>query len=440
MSTPIPTVSNARAETGHLEEFNATPLDLMHRAYAECGEICEFDLGGLKTVLLVGPEAQEAFFRAPDAQLSAAQAYQMMVPVFGEGVQYGAPPDIEQQQLKMQIQGLKHDRMVNYAGILEKESEDFIADWGDEGQFDIYDAFTRLTLKTSTHCLLGADFRYQLTDEFAELYHDLEDGLAPSSISDPYQDAERFRRRDRARERLEELITERVNQRRASGGWEHDMLQVYMDSTYKDGRKLTDHEITGMVIWFMFAGHHTSSNTTAWTLLEIARNPRYKERLFTEIDGLFEEGEELSLKGLRDIPLLEGFIREALRLHPPLNTLTRRVMSDWHYKDHVVEAGKNVMVCPHVSHKLPDYFPEPERFDPERPAPDNLFAEIPFGGGQHKCIGNGFAILQVKAILSTLLHRFDFELTQPPESYGETMPALILRPTEPCVLRYRGRS
>ena len=68
------------------------------------------------------------------------------------------------------------------------------------------------------------------------------------------------------------------------------MLQVYMDANYSDGRRLTDHEITGMVIWFMFAGHHTSSNTTAWTLLEIARNPDYKERLFAEIDALFDTG------------------------------------------------------------------------------------------------------------------------------------------------------
>jgi sterol 14-demethylase len=439
MSTPIPLVSGGLASTGHLEEFNTTPLALLHRAYQECGEISEFNLGGLRTVLLVGPEAHEAFFRTPDEQLSAAQAYQMMVPVFGEGIQYGAPPEIERQQLKMQVQGLKHDRMVNYAEVIEKESEAFISDWGDEGEFDIYEAFTGLTLKTSTHCLLGADFRYQLTEEFGQLYHDLEDGLAPSSISDPYQDTERFQRRDRARERLEQLISTRVQQRRDSGGWEHDLLQVYMDSTYKDGRRLTDHEITGMVIWFMFAGHHTSSNTTAWTLLEIARNAQYKERLCGEVDALFKDAEALTFRGLRDIPLLDGFIREALRLHPPLNAITRRVMSDWTYKDHVVAAGMNVMVCPHVSHKLPEYFADPETFNPERSDPGHMFAEIPFGGGRRKCIGNGFAILQVKAILSTLLHHFDFELTQAPQSYGEIMPALILRPSDPCILRYRKR-
>lgn len=93
MAASIPFVSGATDPGGHLGEFNATPLDFLHRAYQECGEICEFDLGGLRTVLLVGPQAQEVFFRTPDAQLSAAQAYQMMVPVFGEGIQYGAPPE-----------------------------------------------------------------------------------------------------------------------------------------------------------------------------------------------------------------------------------------------------------------------------------------------------------------------------------------------------------
>jgi len=223
MSTAIPVVSGGQPDTGHLQEFNTMPLEFLHRAY------------------------------------------QMMVPVFGEGIQYGAPPAIERQQLKMQVQGLKHERMVNYAAAVEQETQEFLQEWAEAGELDIYDAFTRLTLKTSTHCLLGSEFRRQLTEEFAELYHALEDGLAPSSISNPFQDTERFCKRDVARARLEELIGARVEQRRQSGGWEHDMLQVYMDSTYSDGRKLTDHEITGMVIWFMFAGHHTRSNTTGCT-------------------------------------------------------------------------------------------------------------------------------------------------------------------------------
>ena len=108
-------------------------------------------------------------------------------------------------------------------------------------------------------------------------------------------------------------------------------------------------------------------------------------------------------------------------------------------KDLELEVGKNVMLCPHVAHKLPEYFPNPDVFDPKRPAPENVFAAIAFGGGKHKCIGNAFALLQVRAIFVALLREYDFELSQAAEDYREVMPTLILRPSDPCRLRYKRR-
>jgi sterol 14-demethylase len=115
------------------------------------------------------------------------------------------------------------------------------------------------------------------------------------------------------------------------------------------------------------------------------------------------------------------------------------VQQDFEYKDYRIETGKNVMLCPHVAHKLPDYFPNPEVFDPRRPNPENVFALIPFGGGRHKCIGNAFALLQVRTIFTWLLHFYEFELAQPAEYYREVMPTLILRPSDPCRVKYRRR-
>jgi sterol 14-demethylase len=436
----IPFLSGAKPSLGHFEEFVSTPIQFLHRAYEECGEVGEFDMGGLRTVLLVGPEAQEAFFRAPEDQLNVAAAYQMMVPVQGEGVQFGAPPDIERQQLRIQYQGLRYERMAGYAGVVAHEVEDFIREWGDEGEFDFYEGFTDLTLKTSTHCLLGPELRYRLTAEIRELYHHLEEGLDPSALLDPYTHKECFLKRDEAHARLREIVGDAIRERRASGATSNDMLQIYMDAQYDDGSKLSEKEITGMVIWFMFAGHHTSSNTATWTLLEICRNPQYQADLKDEIDRLYDNEKQLSVNAQRDIPLLEGFMRESLRIHPPLNTLTRRVLYDFNYKDYTIEAGKNVMVCPHVAHRLAEVFPDPEVFDPRRPAPGNQFATIAFGGGRHRCIGNAFALLQVRTIFCALLRDYDFALTQPLDSYRETMPTLILRPTLPCRVRYTRRT
>jgi len=432
----IPRVSGADPSIGHLEEFNSDPLLFLQRVHKECGEIGEFDLAGLGTILLVGSEAHEAVFRANEEQLSAAQAYQMMIPVFGEGIQYGAPPHIERQQLKIQIQGLKHDRMLNYAGIVEHETTLLIKQLGKKGTIDVNQIFSDLTLKTSTHCLLGAELRSELNDEFSTLYKDLENGIAPSSLSDPFEKNERLTKCIRARKRLEELIGDHVDRRRTKGKIYEDMLQVYMDSKYEDGTPLNKAEITGMVIWFMFAGHHTSANTTAWTLLEVVKNPAYLSKLLEEIDQVFLKFPTVTVESLRELLLLDGFIRESLRLHPPLNAITRRVMSDFQYKEFTIPTGKNIMICPYVSHKLEKSFRKPLSFNPERPSPKDNFSEIAFGGGRHKCIGNGFAILQVKTILATLLKQYTFNLSELPEKYGEAMPALILRPKDPCELTY----
>ncbi|GAB3279739.1 cytochrome P450 [Parahaliea aestuarii] len=439
---PIPVVSGAKAtaEGGHFEEFCAHPAYFLMRAYKECGELAEFDMGGMPTVLMVGPEAHEAVFRVDDVKVSAPEAYQFMVPIFGKGVQYGAPIDIERQQLRMHSRGLASEKMNHYAPIIAKEAEDWIATWGDSGEFDFYEGFADLTIKTSTHCLLGGEFRYSLTDEFASLYHTLGAAADAGGLQDPNSRKAAYEARDTARARLEELITERVEKRRASGEVQMDLLQVYMDATYADGSHLSTSEIAGMIVWFMFAGHHTSANTAAWTLVELARNPELAQDVVREVDALMDSGQQFDMRTLRRMSRLEGFIRETLRVHPPLNALTRRVVEDFEYKDHLIEKGKNVMLCPYVAHRLESSFENAEAFIPDRPNPENPFALIPFGGGQRKCVGNAFAILQVKVIFSVLLHNYEFELAGPSGEYAEIMPSLILRPSDPCILRYRRRA
>jgi sterol 14-demethylase len=97
------------------------------------------------------------------------------------------------------------------------------------------------------------------------------------------------------------------------------------------------------------------------------------------------------------------------------------------------------VISPYVAHRIPEIFPDPERFDPGRPEPKSVFAYIPFGAGRRKCVGNAFALLQVKSIFCALLARYEFEPVDPPETYRDVMPSLILRPSDPCRLRYRRR-
>lgn len=435
------TVSGAKPESGHYEEFLEHAAHFLYRAYQECGELAEFDLFGAKHVLLGSADAQEAVYRATDDQVSASAPYQYMVPIFGEGIQYGAPLEIERQQVKFMSDALRPKRMKTYAQVIAQEVEDYIADWGDEGEKEFHDTFKDLVLRTSTHCLMGPDFRRRLTDEFGRLFAQLEHAISPEAIVDAHSEEEAFARRDEARAKLQEMLSNFVEERRNSTE-EHppDMLESFMQARYVDGSGLADELLPGMIVWIMFAGFHTSSNTAAWACLELARHPEYQREVIDEVDRVYGAGDDLSFTALREMPVLEGFVNETLRLHPPLLTLMRQVVNQpFEYEGNVFEVGTNLVISPYVSHRLPEHFPDPERFDPHRPRPEHLFAYIPFGGGKRKCVGNAFAFLQVKAILTALLSRYELELVDPPETYREVMPSLILRPSDPCMLRYRAR-
>jgi len=438
-----PKVSGEKPGVGHMEEFSVNFARFLMRCNAECGELAEFNMGGQQTVLMSGPEAQEAFLKGLDKQLSRAAAYQATVPVFGEGVIFDAPPERMKTQLKIQVDALRYQNMKNYAAVIAQEVEDWVAGWGDEGELDFLDEFIRLTLHTACHCLLGADFRYKMTEEFKALYHDLEKGLQAIAFVDPYLQQPLFAARDQARARLQELISAIIAERRSNPDKDYgDALATFMSGTYKDGSHLTDKEITGLVIATMFAGHHTSSGTAAWTAVELARHPEFTAEILEELAGLFGHGEALTFENLREIPRLEAFIEEVLRLHPPLVLLMRRVIEDIDFKGTRIEAGKTVAISTYGSHRNPVYFPDPERFDPHRPkatTPEMMWAYIPFGGGPHKCAGNAFALMQLKSIFAALLPKYEFELVDPPASYEDDLSAMVLKPSSPCRLRYRKR-
>ena len=427
---------------GHTVEFVRDTIGLLERGQREHGEIAAMDVAGRRMVAVYGPDAHEAVFRAKDDVLNPCEAYKIMTPVFGEGMVYDAPPDRMNEQMKMLLPALKDGRMRTYGETILDEVMTSIEDWGDEGEIDIVDYCRVLTNFTSSHCLLGKEFREGMTGEFARIYHDLERGVTPLAYINANLPIPSFRKRDQARVRLVELIGEIVDNRVNSGRTGEDFLQTLMDAKYKSGVPLTHDEITGMLLAAMFAGHHTSSVTTAWTLVELARHPAYMRRVLAELDDAYGVDGATTYQSLRNIPVTENAVKESLRLYPPLFMLIRVAMRDFEFKGYHIEKGTWVLISPTVSHRIPEVFAHPYCFDPDRFAPPRHedkrdWAFIAFGGGRHKCMGNAFALLQVKAILATLLRRYELELVDrdvKPDFHG-----LVIGPSEPCRLRYRKR-
>ena len=440
-----PVLKGAWPLLGHILDFGKNPHRFMMALREQMGDIAEFKMFHQDMVLLTGEKASEAFYRAADETLDQGAAYKIMTPIFGHGVVFDAPITKKNQQLQMLMPALRDKPMRTYSEIIVEEVEGLISQWGESGEMDLLEFTKELTIYTSSHCLLGPEFRHELNKEFAEIYHDLEQGIKPIAYVFPNLPLPVFRRRDQARVRLQALVTEIMERRARDRSNSPNVFQTLIDATYDDGTKLSPQEITGMLIATIFAGHHTSSGTTAWVLIELLRHPDWMEAVIEEIDGLFGEAGPLTFESLRQIPKLENVLKEVLRLHPPLIILMRKVLEDFTIGDTVIKAGKFVCAAPAITHRIASLFPRPEAFEPDRYSPErqedkNLYAWQAFGGGRHKCSGNAFALFQIKAIFCILLRRYEFELVGAPDSYQDDYTKMVVEPGSPCRIRYRRKA
>jgi len=451
MSAPhreVRQVSGAGGEHGHLEEFRTDPIGLMRRVRQECGDIGAFRLADKKVILLTGAEANEFFFRAADEDLDQAQAYPFMTPIFGRGVVFDASPERRKEMLHNSA--LRGDHMKSHAATIEREVRRMILGWGDHGEIDLLDFFSELTIYTSTACLIGPKFREQLDSRFADYYHLLERGTDPLCYVDPYLPIESFRVRDEARASLVGLVGDIMDQRIADppdDKADRDMLDVLVSLTGDDGTlRFSADEITGMFISLMFAGHHTSAGTSAWTLIELMRHPGVYAAVTAELDELYGDGEAVSFHALRQIPELENVIKETLRLHPPLIILMRVAQGEFEVQGHPIHSGDFVAASPAISNRIAEDFPEPDSFLPDRynkPREEDVLHRwnwIPFGAGRHRCVGAAFGTMQIKAIFSVLLREYDFEMTQSSDSYRNDHSKMVVQLAQPARVRYRKRT
>ncbi|MCA9662008.1 MAG: cytochrome P450 [Myxococcales bacterium] len=430
---------------GHALEMRKDPIALIQRGRDMFGDIFSMRLPGRPTVVMTGHRAQEKYFRWRDKDVDQREVYRFTVPVFGKGIAYDAEPEIMREQLGFFHAALRESRLRTYADGFIQEAEEYFGKWGDEGVVNMIEVGNELTIYTSSRSLLGEGFRKHLSGEFAHLYHDLEAGMNTLSLFAPNFPSPSHIRRDQARVKLGEMIGGIVEQRRRDGSDSEDFMQTLLEATYKDGRELTAAEITGLLLTIMFAGHHTSGVTLAWTGVNIAKHPHIAADLRAEQERVLGDRKDVGLDDLRAMNVLEWTVKEVLRMYPPLIMLMRKALRDLEFGGYDIPAGTMMMASPSVGHRIPSIFADPHRFDPYRFGPGreedkrSPYGHIAFGAGRHRCMGIIFAQLQLRALWSHLLRNFDFELVDPPASYVVDYSNIIAGPQPPCRLRYRRR-
>ncbi|XP_043545714.1 cytochrome P450 4V2-like isoform X2 [Chiloscyllium plagiosum] len=183
---------------------------------------------------------------------------------------------------------------------------------------------------------------------------------------------------------------------------------------------------------FTEKGHDTTASAINWTLYLLGTHPNIQKKVHEELDDVFGRSDRhVTMEDLKQLQFLQCVIKESLRLFPPVPIFGRTLLEDCYIGGFKVPKGVNAMIIPYALHRDPKHFPEPEEFRPERFLQNsrkvNPYAFIPFSAGVRNCIGQKFALMEEKVILSSILRRFHVEAQQSREEL-HMVGELILRP------------
>ncbi len=214
------------------------------------------------------------------------------------------------------------------------------------------------------------------------------------------------------RQYLERFFDERIEERKQSNG--SDMFTQFCHATDEQGQQFSNTDITNHMIFLLMAAHDTITSSMTTLLYELARNPQWQQQLREGCQAVNKDS--LGYHDMEIMPEIDWSFDEALRLHTPVPYIPRQVMHDVEFKGYKIPRGSAVSTSPDFTHRMPEYWKDPDAFDPERFSPhraehkQHRYLFVPYGGGAHKCIGMHFAQIMAKVFVYQFLLKFQCSL------------------------------
>jgi cytochrome P450 len=339
-------------------------------------------------------------------------------------------------QRRLIQKGFDRKQLEALSSIMQDSLSDSLREFDRQiqvGPVDIYPQLMKMTFAMVARSLFGARLKDEDIDLISHTISTVQEFIVRQTIQ-PYLNpwfsvSGALRKHEEMRVRADKVLLEYIRIRRNEEPG-HDLLQTLMDARYSDGEGMSDALVLSESMQLLVAGHETSSNALSWLLYLLSSRPDCLERVREEFDSVLD-GAPLSFMDVPKFAFTTQVIMEALRLYPPFWMIDREAVADDRVGEVVIPAGSTVIVYVYGAHHAPRYWENPESFDPERftKANEKLhtpFTHLPFGGGPRGCIGGNYAMLQILMILSTLLGKYDLQLT--PGQTIEARPMVILRP------------
>ncbi len=389
------------------------PLPLLLAAYEEHGPIFSMRLLHSRVVFMLGPEANHFVTVAQPQNFHWRESsFGDLIPLLGDGL-LTIDDDYHDRARAIMMPAFHREQVTSMIDSMEVEAAAAIATLRHGEVVDVYDWMRNLAMRIAMRALLGLD--PDGAGKGAAAAEHFERALGFYGIDYPLRllrgPGSPWRKLVASRKVLDEIVFGEIARRRAAPDPDsRDILSLLLGARGEAGEAFTDREVRDQVMTLMFAGHDTSTSTLTFMMHELARHPEVVERLCEEQDRVLA-GEAPTVDQLeREMPYLEMVLDEVLRLYPPAWIGPRRAVREFEFGGCTVPKGAYVNYCSWASHRIPEVFPEPEAFIPERFTRERKAAlprgaYVPFGGGQRICIGKRFGQTEVKLVATMLLQR-----------------------------------
>ncbi|MBS1879701.1 MAG: cytochrome P450 [Actinobacteria bacterium] len=390
------------------------PLPLLLGAYEEFGPIFSMRLLHTRVVFMLGPEANHfVTVGAPENFHWRESSFGDLIPLLGDGL-LTVDDEFHDRARAIMMPAFHRQQVAAAVAVMQTETAAAIASGLRVGEVvDFYAWMRNLAMRIAMRALLGLDpdeagrgaaaaAHFERALHFFGIDYGLRLLRGPGTP---------WRKLLASRRVLDEIVFAEIAERRANPDpGRGDVLSLLVAVRGEGGEAFSDREVRDQLMTLMFAGHDTSTSTVTFLLYELARHPAVAARLREEQDRVLGGAPPSAEQLESSLPYLAMVVDEVLRLYPPAWIGPRRAVRDFEFGGYAVPRGAYVNYCSWASHRLPEVFPDPEAFVPERFTRERKAAlprgaYVPFGGGQRVCIGKRFGLTEVKLVATMVLQQ-----------------------------------
>jgi cytochrome P450 len=407
---------------GNLNELRKDRLAFTIRLAERYGPVSQFRMLGRPLYMVYHPDGVKRILQENAHNYSKESAlFNPLKPVLGNGL-FLSEGEFWLRQRRLMQPAFHRQKISAFAGTMTGVAEEVVESWRPSAAggrpVDAAAEMMRLTLDVACRALFSSDIRGEarvIGEALAVLLADVTFRFDHPFYFPPSVPTLHNRRFLRAVAELDRIVFSMIEQRRRQTEWPNDLLSLLLEARDEEtGQGMTDRQLRDELVTLLLAGHETTANALSWALYLLSKHPESERRVRAELDAALG-GRIPTAADLPDLGYTRRVIDEAMRLFPPVWITNRVALEADEVCGFILPKGALVSLSPYATHRLPEFWENPEGFDPDRFITERSkerphYAYFPFGGGPRLCIGKGFALMEAPLVLATILQRCRLEL------------------------------